>query len=193
VNGGLVRAEFIRHDGGMTTASGEPTAQNAALVQLLLESGLVTAEQLQLASTAELATGLHFDEILVIRGVVAADVLLKVMARAWHLPPIHLARTRVDRDLVRQWPGQRYIAEGWMPVRDQANGSVLVATARVPDTERAAHIADVLENPVEFAAATLSDIRAAVLRAFAPEANRAVLAGLRLIRRKRERGSALAR
>jgi predicted amidohydrolase len=94
---------------------------------------------------------------------------------------------------VRQWPGQRYIAEGWMPVRDQANGSVLVATARVPDTERAAHIADVLENPVEFAAATLSDIRAAVLRAFAPEANRAVLAGLRLIRRKRERGSALAR
>jgi hypothetical protein len=177
----------------MTMAAGEPSAQGAPLVRLLLESGLVTAEQLQIAAEALPPTGLQLDEFLVVRGVVAADALLKVMARAWHLPSIHLARTRVDRDLVCQWPGQRYLDEGWMPVRDQANGSVLVATARIPDAERAAHIAGVLESPVEFAAATLADIRAAVLRAFVPEANRAVKAGLRLIRWKRERGSALAR
>ncbi len=177
----------------MTTAAGEPSAQSAALFELLLESGLVTAAQLQSASEAGSAAGLHFDEIVVARGWVAPEVLLKVTARAWHLQPIRLAGTRVDRDLVRQWPGRRYLAEGWMPVRDQENGSVLVATARVPDAEWAAHIAGVLENPVEFAAATLPDIRVAVLSAFAPEANRVVQAGLRLIRRKSGQGSALAR
>ena len=155
--------------------------------ELLVESGLLTATQLQIATEAQAAMGLHFDEILVARGVVAADVLLKVTARAWNLHPIYLARTHVDRDLVRQWPSRRYLAEGWMPVRDQANGSVLVATSRIPDPERTAQIAAVLENPVEFVAATSSDIRVAVQRAFAVEANRAVRAGLKMIRRQRQR------
>ena len=177
----------------MSTAVNEAGFRGLALPELLIESGLLTAMQLQIATEAQGATGLHFDEILVARGVVAADVLLKVTARAWNLHPIHLARTHVDRDLVRQWPSRRYLAEGWMPVRDQANGSVLVATSRIPDAERTAQIAAVLENPVEFVAATSCDIRIAVQRAFAVEANRAVQAGLRMIRRQRQHSGAVSR
>ncbi|WP_354566814.1 hypothetical protein [Glaciihabitans sp. UYNi722] len=176
----------------MNTTEGDPPAQDAAFFELLIESGLVSAEELATVGATQPDSGLLLDEILVARGVIAADALLKVVSRAWHLPPIHLARTRVDKELVHHWPGQRYLAENWMPVRDQANGTVLVATARIPDPERAAHIASVLQNPVEFVAATSSDIRTAVLRAFVPEGNRAVLAGLRILRRDRDR-SALVR
>ncbi|TXN32211.1 glycosyltransferase [Lacisediminihabitans profunda] len=101
--------------------------------------------------------------------MVDSAVLLKVMARAWKVAPVDLTTIGIDRDLVRQWPAERYLRENWVPVRDQSNGSVLVATAREPDAARTATIASVLESPVEFVAATSWDIRSAVKRSFKAE------------------------
>lgn len=153
----------------MALVGGESSVQSAAFAALLVDSGLISEDQLRIARAAKAKTGLRIDEILINLGMVKADALLKVMARAWKLAPIDLDSTRVDFDLVRHWPGELYLEQNWVPVHDQSNGSVLVATARVPDAERASAIANVLESPVEFVAATSWDIRRTVLRGFRAE------------------------
>ncbi|WP_394768308.1 glycosyltransferase family 2 protein [Lacisediminihabitans sp.] len=148
---------------------GEPSVTGAGFAALLLDSGLITNDQLAIARAAKSKTGDHLDEVLVNLGMVDSTALLKVMARAWKVAPLDLTSTRIDRDLVRQWPAEQYLRENWVPVRDQSNGSVLVATAREPDAARSATIASVLESPVEFVAATSWDIRSAVKRSFKAE------------------------
>jgi cellulose synthase/poly-beta-1,6-N-acetylglucosamine synthase-like glycosyltransferase len=153
----------------MALAGGVPSVQSAAFAALLVDSGLITGDQLEIARAAKSKTGLRLDEILTNLGMVDADVLLRVMASAWKITPIDLSSAQIDHDLVRHWPGGLYLEQNWVPVRDQANGSVLVATARVPDEERAAAISSVLESPVEFVVATSWDIRSAVRRSFKAE------------------------
>ncbi len=153
----------------MALVGGEPSVTGAGFAALLLDSGLITNDQLAIARAAKSKTGDRLDEVLVNLGMVESGALLKVMARAWKVAPIDLTTTKIDRDLVRQWPAERYLLENWVPVRDQSNGSVLVATAREPDAAKSATIASVLESPVEFVAATSWDIRSAVKRSFKAE------------------------
>jgi cellulose synthase/poly-beta-1,6-N-acetylglucosamine synthase-like glycosyltransferase len=58
------------------------------------------------------------------------------------------------------------IAENWMPVRRDPDGVLRVATARVPDDERRAHIEEVVGEPVRFVVATSWDIRNLLLTVF---------------------------
>ena len=149
-------------------ARGVPSAQSAQFAELLLESGLITREQLELARAAKDRTGSHIDEVLVGLGMVAPEAIRSAAARSWGLPALDLARTARDEDLIRSWPGQMMIAESWMPVRREAGGAVLVATARIPDEERRAHIEEVVGGPVSFGAVTSADIRQLVLQVYGP-------------------------
>lgn len=87
-------------------------------------------------------------------------------SRQWQVPIIDLTTGWVDDDLVSLLPAQLYLTENWMPVRDQANGSVLIATAREPAAERAARIGSVMASSVEFAVASSRSLRLAVFAAF---------------------------
>jgi len=145
--------------------SDDTSAECAALADLLVGSGLVSRAQLVSARLEHTLSGVAVDAVLVARGVVEPVALRSVFARAWNLPALNLARTHVDHELVDQWPDELYLSENWFPVRDQANGTVLVATARMPDTVRAVRIAAVIASPVEFAAVLSADISAAVARA----------------------------
>lgn len=147
-------------------ARGVPTTQSAEFADLLLTSGLITAEQLELARAAKERTGSHIDEVLITLGMISTDVLRSLMARAWGLPVTNLATTERHDDLIRQWSGQQMIAENWMPVRRDADKVLRVATARIPDEERRAHIEAVLGEPVRFVVATSWDIRNLVLTVF---------------------------
>lgn len=149
----------------MNPESDDTSAECAAFAELLVESGLVTDEQLSRASVERLRSGGAIDAVLVSQGVVEPVTLRSVLAHAWNLPALNLARTHVDHELVDQWPDEVYLAENWFPVRDQANGTVLVATSRIPDASRAERIAAVIESPVEFAVVASVDIAAAVARA----------------------------
>jgi hypothetical protein len=64
------------------------------------------------------------------------------------------------------WPARVYLSENWFPVRDQANGTVLVATSRIPDASGAERIAAVIESPVEFTPS--SPIKRISARSLAP-------------------------
>ena len=144
----------------------EPSAHDADLIDLLVASGLASREEVAAAVRIGSALGEHVDETLIASGMVDAERLRKVMSLAWAMRPIDLSNEWIDDDLVRSWESKTYVAEGWMPVRDQANGSLLVATSRIPDAPR---IEELLLSRVEFAVTTSADIRDAVLWSFTGE------------------------
>lgn len=147
-------------------ARGVPSTQSAAFAELLLDSGLITREQLELARAAKERTGSHIDEVLITLGMISTDELRSVMARAWGLPVVDLATTERDETLIRRWSGQLMLAENWMPIRRDPDGVLRVATARVPDADRRAHIEEVLGEPARYFVATSWDIRNLLLTVF---------------------------
>ncbi len=158
--------------GYMNPESADIPAECTAFTELLVDSGLVSPEQLARAEDERARSGAAIDVVLTSQGVIDPAALRSVLARAWNLPTLNLARTHVDPELVDQWPDEIYLAENWFPVRDQANGTVLVAISRIPDDTRAARIASLIEAPVEFAAVVSVDISAAVARAAKRRARR---------------------
>ncbi len=150
---------------GYMAAVWKPSASERAFVALLRASGLATKAQLEDARREARANGQAIDEVLA--GTIDAGELRAVMSHAWRISAIDLATDWIDVDLVRRWEGSAYIAQHWLPVRDQSDGSVLVATSREPDAQLTAAIEEVVTSRVEYAAATSADIRAAVERAFA--------------------------
>jgi glycosyltransferase XagB len=150
-------------------ARGVPSTQSAEFAELLVGSGLITEEQLELARAAKERTGSHIDEVLISLGMISTDELRSLMARTWGIPVIDLAATERDEQLIRGWSGQRMIAENWMPVRRDGDGHLLVATARVPDAERRAQIEAAIGERASFVAATSWDIRNLVLTVFRTE------------------------
>jgi glycosyltransferase XagB len=143
-----------------------PSTGSTAFADLLLQSGLVTTAQLAIARAGKARTGSHIDEVLTELGLVDSAGLRQVMSDAWSLPQVDLTPGNIDEDLVRKYSGQRLMAENWLPARVLQDGSILVATARVPDAGRAAYIAAVVHAPVTFGVATSWDIRHAVLRIY---------------------------
>jgi cellulose synthase/poly-beta-1,6-N-acetylglucosamine synthase-like glycosyltransferase len=145
---------------------GVPSVQSAAFAELLVESGLITGDQLAIARAAKAKTGSHIDDVLMSLGLISPDVLRVLIARTWGIPPLDVVNPHRDDELIRRWSGQHMLAENWMPVRRAFDGTIVVATARVPDEERRAEIEQHLGEPVHFEAATSWDIRHIVLDVF---------------------------
>jgi len=150
-------------------ARGVPSAQSVAFAELLLESGLITGEQLELARAAKDRTGEHIDVVLTSLGLISNDELRSVMARSWGLPVADLATTDRDEGLIRRWSGELMLRGNWMPLRRDPDGLLRVATARVPDAERRAQIESVLGEGARYVVATAWDIRALLLVVFRSE------------------------
>jgi len=145
---------------------GVPSVQSAAFAELLLDSGLITEDQLDLARAAKAKTGSHIDDVLVSMGLLSPDVLRVLVARTWSIPPLDVVAPHRDDELIRQWSGQLMLAENWAPVRRAFDGQIVVATARVPDAQRRAQIEGHLGEPAHYEAATSWDIRRIVLDVF---------------------------
>ena len=145
---------------------GVPSVQSTQFAELLLHSGLISEGDLDLARSAKARTGSHIDEILVSQGMVSSEALRAVMASAWGLPVLDLKSITHDEIFMRRWSGQMMVAENWMPLRHEPDGTVLVATARVPDAERREHIERTLGAPARFGVATSWDIRNLSLHVF---------------------------
>ncbi|EPR76062.1 hypothetical protein ADILRU_1579 [Leifsonia rubra CMS 76R] len=107
-------------------------------MQLLLDEGLATAEQIVEARAVKARSGMHIDQTLASRGYLDDATLVDVISRAWDIK--RAVMCEIDGEFARQCSGQLYIAENWMPLRELAGGRALVATARVPDDERSQRI-----------------------------------------------------
>ncbi|MGE3194331.1 MAG: glycosyltransferase [Microbacteriaceae bacterium] len=148
---------------------GVPSAQSTAFAELLLDSGLITEDQLATARAAKARSGSHIDDVLVSMGLLSVDLLRHQVARAWSIPVLDVGEPHLDPALIKRWSGQMMLAENWMPIRRSFDGTIVVATARVPDAERRAHIEEVLGEPAHYEAATSSDIHAFVLDVYQRE------------------------
>src|SRR4051812_49278042 len=96
---------------------GVPSAQSAAFADLLLDSGLITEDQLAVARAAKAKSGSHIDDVLVSMGLLSVDLLRHQVARAWGLPALDVADPHLDPELIKRWSGQMMLAENWMPIR----------------------------------------------------------------------------
>jgi len=142
------------------------SAQSTAYAELLLSSGLISPEQLEIARAGKAQSGDHIDSVLVSLGMLDPDSVLRVIAESWDMQPVRLSETELDKHLIRTWSGQMFLAENWMVVRRRSTGRVLVATARYPDEERASQILATVGEPVDFVVATSWDIKNTILRVF---------------------------
>jgi len=142
------------------------SAQSAAYAELLLSSGLISPDQLEIARAGKAQSGDHIDSVLVGLGMLDPEIALRVIAESWNMQAIRLSETERDEHLIRMWSGQMFLAENWMVVRRRSTGRVLVATARYPDEERASQIQATVGEPVDFVVATSWDIKNTVLDVF---------------------------
>ncbi|HEY8589358.1 MAG TPA: glycosyltransferase, partial [Naasia sp.] len=140
--------------------------RQAAYRSLLVDSGLATPEQVELARMAKSRGAGHLDEFLVGQGMVDDVDLLRVTAKAWNLAAVRLDSEVIDEEFVRQWSGQQYLAQSWMPLRREPDGTVVIATAREPHPEMAATAARQVLGRLRFVAVTSWDLRNTALRIF---------------------------
>jgi len=103
--------------------------QRLPLGTMLLETGAVTPEQLEVALAEKEATGRLLGEILVQRGIVSARVLAEALAAQARLPFAELARLEIDSTAAGLLPekfARRYHA---LPIQFVDQQTVLVAVA----------------------------------------------------------------
>ncbi|MBX9718685.1 MAG: glycosyltransferase [Microbacteriaceae bacterium] len=151
-------------------ASATRVADSEAFAELLLQSGLVSPENLSFARQVKERTGAHIDQVLISEGLLDSESLLLAEAASWGIHPIDLDAVKFDDDLVRRFPGQTYLAENWLPIRRNDAGVVFVATARGVAQERVERIRALLGGAeVQFVATTSWDIKNACLRLFRAE------------------------
>ncbi len=154
--------------GGEASAAG--ITDSAAFADLLLQSGLVSPENLAFARQVKERTGAHIDQVLISQGLLDSESLLLVEAQSWGIHPIDLAAVKFDDELVRRLSGQTYLAENWLPIRRNDAGTVFVATARGVAPDRVARIREMLGGAhVQMVATTSWDIKNACLRLFRSE------------------------
>lgn len=145
-------------------------ADSDAFAELLLQSGLVSPENLAFARQVQQRTGAHIDQVLISEGLLDSESLLLAEAASWGIHPIDLDAVKFDDELVRRFPGQTYLAENWLPIRRNDAGVVFIATARGVAPERVERIRALLGGAeVQFVATTSWDIKNACLRLFRAE------------------------
>lgn len=146
------------------------TADSEAFAELLVSGGLVSPENLAFARQVKQRTGAHIDEVLISQGLLDSESLLIAEAHAWGIHPIDLAAVAFDEAIVRSVPGQTYLDENWLPIRRNARGAIVVATARGVSPDRESAIRTRLGGAeLQFVATTSWEIKNACLRLFRAE------------------------
>lgn len=95
------------------------------LGQLLLDEGLVSAEQLQMARDAE--GDKRVDQALIGMGIVSEDDVLKILSHEFGMDYVDLNNIDVDLELLSQFPTSAIYRHSLLPLYRE-NGHVLVAT-----------------------------------------------------------------
>src|SRR6476659_295301 len=130
------------------------------LGQSLMDRGLITSDQLAWAIGAQARTGSRLGAILVAAGPVKRRAAYETLAANWDGP--------LGPGLLALLDGQRLAREGWLPLRRQPDGTVLVASCERPTPGRRWAMETMLGSPVEFAATTDWDVLQGIRRGYYP-------------------------
>ncbi|MCW2140218.1 Glycosyltransferase, catalytic subunit of cellulose synthase and poly-beta-1,6-N-acetylglucosamine synthase [Actinoplanes cyaneus] len=138
----------------------------ATLGDMLLARGLVTARQMDDALREQEATGSRLGAILITSGAVRRLDLYELLAEQWGLPFLDLTHVDLDPELLDAHDPTDLVRAGWVPVRREADGAVLVATAERPSDERAQLIRAAVGGTITQVVTTDWDIDQAVHRSY---------------------------
>jgi len=96
--------------------------------ELLLEKGLITAENLARAVSVRKKTGQRLDKILVESGCISEENILQVMSEQLGIPMVNLAEVEIDVETLRSLPPKLVYRRGLVPLYKE-NGTLRVATS----------------------------------------------------------------
>jgi general secretion pathway protein E/type IV pilus assembly protein PilB len=99
-----------------------------SISEILLDKGLLTAQQNEEAQALQKAEGLRMDRALIQLGMLSEKQLLEVMSEHLHLPMINLDEIQFDPDLLRALPARVVYRKRLVPVK-RFNGTLQVATS----------------------------------------------------------------
>ena len=145
----------------MRTLSEEVTA--ARISSALVAKGMLTAEQLDWAMDAKDRAGSTLTTVLITAGLVHRLELYRVLAELSGVPFVDLATTPPDPAVLSGLDSRQLVEQGWVPVRELPDGSLLVAVEQVPRPALAASIEQAVRRPVTFNITTDWDIRRALV------------------------------
>ncbi len=111
-----------------------PAEQPKPIGETLLGAGLIDRPTLAWALRRQAETGERIGQILLAAGLVHRLELQRALGEQWRLPFIDLLNSEVDEPLVREFEAETLLAEGWVPVHEEGNRTV-VATCEPPTAE----------------------------------------------------------
>jgi Type II secretion system (T2SS), protein E, N-terminal domain len=131
-----------------SVASGRELERRVSLLSLLVEAGVASEEQLQLALAEGLATGERLGEVVVRQGWIDQVGLARVLARQWGLPFLEDAQAQPKGQLPPGFAAARAFELRACPITGGETG-VLVAVAE-PREERFTAVREQLGGEVAF-------------------------------------------
>jgi type II secretion system protein E len=99
-----------------------------SIAEILLDKGLLTAQQNDEAQALQKAEGLRLDRALIQLGMLSEKQLLEVMSEHLHLPMVNLEEIQFEPELLRALPARVVYRKRLVPVK-RFNGTLQVATS----------------------------------------------------------------
>lgn len=131
------------------------------LEEALVKKGLLTPGQLAIAHESQKNLGMSLEQVLVDKGFVTEEALLKALAEDMHTPFVSLAKYKIDPEIVKLLPIQlakKYRAVSLFKIEDR----VTVATSKPLNLAGLDDIESVLQAEVDLVLALESDIKTAI-------------------------------
>ncbi|MDX9912382.1 MAG: GspE/PulE family protein [Phycisphaerales bacterium] len=125
---------------------------------LLLDRGVLTADQLQQAIDAQHAAGERLDRTLVRLGIVRRDQVLEALGEQFHMPVVDLATLVVERDTLASVPPRFVFRHSCVPVALR-EGVITIATCDPYDLALADELRMVTGKAVELVLADDEEVR----------------------------------
>lgn len=133
--------------------------------EMLLESGLITAEQLELALKTKLESNLRFGEVLTALGFVTEDQVTECLANQYGYPVADLAFVTPEPEAVAMIPSITALSGLVLPVRvtDDRFYCIIADPLDVPTTDALLRIAG---RPVDICLANPTDLFDVIVKAY---------------------------
>jgi general secretion pathway protein E/type IV pilus assembly protein PilB len=99
-----------------------------SIVEVLLEKGLITPENLSEAMALRKKEGVRLDRALVRLGCIGEETLLRIMSEQLAIPMVDLSTVQVDVETLRSMPAKLVYRKNLVPIA-RSNGTLTVATS----------------------------------------------------------------
>ena len=145
----------------INTAAGSSSTES--LAQILVRTGIISAEQMQTALQIGQKDGKPVDQVLVDQKLLTPGDLLTAISIQWKVPLIDLKRHRVNPEALRLIPEQLARKYNVLPL-DIIGGSLVIVMGDALDVQTIDHIAAVTKMRIEPMMAIPNEIRSAIDR-----------------------------